>query len=678
MKIKGISFFEQHVEKFAAGAAGLVLLGVLGMQFVASPNRVTMEGKDVEPGDIEPRLKLKAEEVRAKLSESGGTKLVDEELPKSFDEFKAALAGGISPRRQLPPTEAALIASLLPGDATLGEKPYYVPALGAPSMVAIQQVSDTLDDTVVQQYKELADRYASRGAPYDITWAIPVAELDLKALRAEYRKSNPAATPPTLAVPPIWFADSLFLVDMVFERQELRADGTWGEPATVAVLPGHYTFRPLIPKADAGTKDAVFNELSQPSKVREILQPEFLLTKGSSFSSSSVLGENDEALGSGSSAEAEDVRRLKREAARLASQIARVDAELKDRGGPLEPEGSDQKKERERKDREDASKDKNKDKGGGAAPPGGGGLGGGMGPGKNKDGVGQSEEDKKKRIGLTKTLKKLKDKLDRINAELAKVAPGAAVSATAATRLLDPAKDDKVLVWAHDIDVVPGATYRYRSRVDGFNPFFARKRQLVKEQQVLADRFVLNSKWSQWSEPVAIQPPVAFFVADAGAGEGRLGFGSAKIEVFRFFDGQRRSESFSVQPGDRIGDVSEKPKGGGGAVDFSTDWYVVAIIEDAAADRGDRRSAQVVVRRVGDSELVVRSPRQDLADDERSRFADEVAAARLANEDARDDNDKKPKDSSKDGKGDGKGGPGAPAGGGFGGSGSGGAGRPGG
>src|SRR5436190_9791780 len=125
MKIKGITFFEQHVEKFAVGVAGLILVAVVAMQFIISPNQVPMDGKDVNPTDIEPRLKQKMEAVRARLQATDVPPIIEGTPPKAFDEFKAAIDGGIAPRRDLPPIEPALLAALVPSDVSLGERPYY-------------------------------------------------------------------------------------------------------------------------------------------------------------------------------------------------------------------------------------------------------------------------------------------------------------------------------------------------------------------------------------------------------------------------------------------------------------------------------------------------------------------------------------------------------------------------
>ena len=82
---------------------------------------------------------------------------------------------------------------------------------------------------------------------------------------------------------------------------------------------------------------------------------------------------------------------------------------------------------------------------------------------------------------------------------------------TAKLRNLDPEAGDGdagageeqeesvIQIWAHDITIEPGRTYRYRFTVELYNPFFARKLDLIKEQHDLAESITLASQTSEWS-----------------------------------------------------------------------------------------------------------------------------------------------------------------------------------
>jgi hypothetical protein len=127
-----------------------------------------------------------------------------------------------------------------------------------------------------------------------------------------------------------------------------------------------------------------------------------------------------------------------------------------------------------------------------------------------------------------------------------------------------------------------------------------------------------------------MEPEVAFFLVDAGPGEGRLGLGSAKFELFRYEDGERRRETFVVQPGDRIGDAREA----GAAkreVDFGTEWFVVDVVEGLPGDsRGDARGRNARVL-VSDDQgrTMYRSVAVDASHPSRRKFNDQVEDARL-------------------------------------------------
>ena len=266
---------------------------------------------------------------------------------------------------------------------------------------------------------------------------------------------------------------------------------------------------------------------------------------------------------------------------------------------------------------------------GGSGPPDGGGPGGPGGPGggfggKRSSSASQSDAQKRQRIGLTKKLRKLEKEIERIQADLAELEPNAVADASASAetvRMLDTRVDEKMLAWTHDLDVTPGATYRYRAILKVFNPLFARGRQLLKEQRPLSEQFAIASVSSDWSAPVTIDPPVQFFFVRASEDGGTLGLGEARIELYRYHDGKQRTARFTLQPGERIGESAVL---GGVMVDFTTDWYLVDVIEDpAATGRGgldQDQDAIVVCRRMDGSEIRVRVPSSQLRDPDRVRL----------------------------------------------------------
>lgn len=186
-----------------------------------------------------------------------------------------------------------------------------------------------------------------------------------------------------------------------------------------------------------------------------------------------------------------------------------------------------------------------------------------------------------------------------------------------------------LLVWTHDFDVVPEGTYRYRVAALVYNPFYARGSLLVKDQVSRAAAFTISTPVSAWGDPVQISADVMFFVTTANAREGLGGGGRATIEVFRLLNGVQRMQTLSLEPGDRVG----RSEGGDAGADFSTDWFIVDVFEDAAAagtaTSADRASV-VVLGRIGpDGQMITitRRPWEDSRDGRRDELRREAEVA---------------------------------------------------
>jgi hypothetical protein len=612
--MKGISFIEQHVEKLVVSLLAIIFLAVLALQFVSSPNRVSMGGEQVDPGEIEGRLRAKADSIRGRLAGGGSDEpLIEDGLEKVADQFVAGLDREVSPRRRLPSIDHGLAKSLLPEDVSTGDALYHVPRFAPLAMVDVRQESATIQESVIAAEPDLKAMFA---ASADVTWSIPVASVDLKGLRAELRASPGETTP----IPELWYNDSLYLIDLVFERQELAESG-WGEAAVVPPLPGAFSLRKELDNPDAVLRDEVFRLLGSRERALAILQPEFLATEREVFSAGAILGDS----GPETEGESQEVSRIRRSLAVKQANLSRVEADLKELGGPLRgPDDKDRKRDGQSRDRDGSD-------GGTKAP--GGGMGFGSGTTGGKRGTSGSSPDdeatRAKRRLMTGQLDRLTADVKRLAEQLERLAPDSARLANAEDAF-DLAKADSMLVWGHDLGVKPGATYRYRVRLEIYNPFFARKRQLATPQADLAEAFTLRTAVSEWSDPVSIEPEVALFLVDAGPGEGRLGLGSAKFELFRYEDGERRRETFVVQPGERIGD-SREVGSDRRSVDFGTEWFVVDVVEGLPGDaRSDARTRNARVLISDDQgRTSFRSVAVDGSHPNRRKFNDQVEDARL-------------------------------------------------
>jgi hypothetical protein len=658
MKNKGIPYIEQHIEKFVLGAAGAVFFSVIAWQVLGTHNNVTLDGRNARPSEIDDALASKSQLLSEKLEQPApplSEKLGDRLKPQAND-FASRLGSAVSPKSALPQIEPALASALQSDGATSG-KPFHVPEFAPMAMRPSLQVSDTVDAAAVEKDEQLK-KFFSNGN-YDLTWVVPSAVLDVAQIRKELASAETGA-----AIPQFWYQSSVFVIDIEFERERQLSDGSWGESTLIAPLPGQFSFRPEIAKgADAGLRDSAFTYLSDKASQRKILQPDFFPTRGSKFSPEVVL-EDKTVLEVRSEdpekAKLEDeVRRLRKDVTKWTIEVTRLKEELEGLGGPLEDTSKEDKRREEERKRDEERNRGNGGTGGGLGRPGGGlgGAAGGMDGGRRKPG---DEANKERRIRLTKTLKEREGKLTRAQEDLAKKQEAAGLSAQvekpadAGSSNLD--KADSVVVWAHDLKVAPGEQYRYRAVAKVYNPFFTYGTLLVPDQKKLGDSFTLATVTSEWSNPYRVTPPVEFFVVDAQAGEGRLGTGQATFEVFRYVDGERRVQRFTVQPGDVIG--ASKPSSGetsGG--DFSTGFFLVDVFADPAIERSgsDRRPVAVAVvqNAVGDR-YQVRVPKDDAGDLRRRDLLDEIELAKAASEgsgDGPDGGKDAGKDAGKDGGG---------------------------
>ncbi len=628
MKLKGISIFEQHVDKIVIGVAALAFVVIVGLQ-VLGGNSVKLESRDVAVGDVDRILSEKADALGSKLGDSAPLPVPQfaDNLPLLSQKFESRLQNPMSvdsPALRYPQTY--VLAA--PSEELRGDVWYHQPRLEMAKMLpGVTQSADALADGVVESNPELAARFPNGQTPHDIIWATPAAAVPVGQYLAQLHAAEAASNPPRAQIPTPWYSDTLSVFDVVFERSEKRSDGSWTEPVMVKNLEPNFALRPYIDASvDSVRKDWMIAQTSDQKTQQLILQPPFYETKNEAFTPPSLDAKPQDTLDPSLG----EVARLQRREKSLLDEIGREEKRLEGMGGPLEEQPKDPK---------------NPDRGGRDKPPAQksdpGGMGGSGGFGFNPGNAGPKGEDPKAknkeasdkaRIALTKKIKRKKESLERIQKQLADkgVSVQSATPEKAASIEINVNRDPVVVAWAHDIDVEPGKVYRYRCRVRIFNPFFARTRQLVKEQATLADRVVMESPPSDWSEEVEITPPVRFFITQASPSSEKNELGTALVEVYRLYDGQRRLREFRVQVGDRIGGLvkaksSKSDTPPQSDIDFSTEWVVVDILNDLSASAGDQLNAEssgiVLVKRIGTNETIaIRSPVVDAANPERERL----------------------------------------------------------
>lgn len=151
------------------------------------------------------------------------------------------------------------------------------------------------------------------------------------------------------------------------------------------------------------------------------------------------------------------------------------------------------------------------------------------------------EEDRKAKLDQ---INKLKDVLKQEKGDVEQGVPGD-----------DLIKQEVVNWYTVDYNVKSRTVYRYRSRVHVTNPLYTLFSQNKIAQEQIAEhskKLTLASAWSDWSSPVQTEASNFYFAVSASPtpAPGRVNF-----EVYKFFDGNIRKQSFRAEPGDSIGGV---------------------------------------------------------------------------------------------------------------------------
>jgi hypothetical protein len=610
MKTKGITIWEQYLERLVLGIAVLIFVALTALQFIGSPHSAEVKGKKVPPGEIDELVKEKAELLQGLIAEDAAARVELEDPEPVLDVFNELRTASISPEMQLDPLQYRVVI-LGEGDAPRPGEPFNVPAVPAPYEVTSRQYFDALS----ADFQPFLDEYEDLQAmvtelPHDMTWVTAYAKFDVGQVLESYRARGPEGEQP---IPTNWFDGRVDILDLKVEREEY-VDGQWVKRTLLEPIPGQVSYRAqLTAKIDAASRDRILKQLAEPGVQDDIVRPEFYPTLNASWAPA-----EDDDFEDGGLAEDEDpvLARLIKQLGSFRRQRIVVNEKLEELGGALS--GDPGAGGRAGAGGGSGGAAGGSSGGGGDGIFGGGGSGGGRGGGGADPG--QSSIDRRRRI-LTQRLAKLDEKILAIERRVAEIRGDGAEIVEA-----DPAEappPDTLLVWAHDLSVEAGRRYRYRFTVELFNPFFARRISLVETQHDLADGLTSSSPTSEWSNPILAEPPLRAFVVRAaapdvaGAIAGSQAHGTASVEVYRFHGGRWWLDTFRVQPGDRVGSVEAIGRRGEASqdVDFRTNWFVLDIV---AAIDGDRQAedrgwaASVLLQSLSlDGQIVRRDPRDD-------------------------------------------------------------------
>lgn len=635
MKLKGIPIWEQHLEKFVLGAAVVAAGYFIVTQFLGSGNAVELAGTSVPPARVDDQLRSEAQRIDGRFNQ-GGSAVSLPEPPRMREEVLARISRDAAARLALAGYHSHLRiagADFLPKD-----KDFVVPSFAAPATPYVVTWANAIADSELETYPEFRDKIIAHHGGPDFSMSTVAATFSAREYREALRLAP--GSPNELPIPSYWYAGKLYVPDIILEREQLVA-GRWTNLTIVETPPGMLSYRALVQADNVNPieRNQMWSELDSLAMQAEILQPGFYSVKGASWMrperprSTAGLGE--------------DMLRaleLRSQVRTLDSRINVVRTQLDELGGPLDPPDSGRGNDGGRGPGLPPGGSGGGRGGGGPGIPGGGGAGGGgsgggslgggggggdiggggggSGSGGGVGGVSQSDRNDQIRIRLTRTLRGLESqrdtqqqRLDRLVREKNLVLE----PAQAEWRLPDLQNDDEVEIWGHDLFVTPGETYRYRIRIEVYNPFFDRERQVKDEQKPLTRKLTMASLISPWSEPATVPGHTRYFVTSSTAPGATSPFGAATVEVFRLQDGVWHYREFrNVQPGDPIG---RSVTVGNQAIDFRTGAFLLDIVTPVGEQTVGVRSARSSVFLVDRSgQTVQRDPESEVVSYERLRL----------------------------------------------------------
>lgn len=553
MKLKGISWFEQHLEKVFACLFFAALLVVLALQFVGKESTVAVGKEEAPLSSAWERVGQQARTVQQKLASTstpeGDPSIATAPIVKFSERYKGPVSPSPTLAVAIGETSSIGASTVTPVAGIAPLSPVQVPAPVSP--LAVSQI--TLVHPAEAEKPEVA-AVLPPAMPFDKAGVTVEAEFPGAALFEALSTDPDGPGGPIRAMPPHWI-DSVQILIVELYREELLPDGTWGKGASIAPMPGAWSLASELEKPIPGAahlKDLARMATEYAELVR---RPRYFQSWiGEKWMTPSERREQDRRLlemaGMG-----DDVRRLRQQADDRFNTLRNIEDQLSRLGpGGAQPPG-------ERPPRPSPAPNSGP---GGKAPGGGGGGGGGGGQRPPEGTRGDPNETRRKaleaqRDRVRRDLEALVVRLAAMNEDVSRYGVAAAEPAPAeapeqptvveAPLLSNPA----VKIWAHDVSVERGRTYRYQVRVVLNNPMFGQGNVMVPEQQEWAKAPVVRSEPSVWTEPVKVDDESYYFIVGANPGDRQMNrIAGARAELYTFKWGRWRKGDTQLEPGDRV------------------------------------------------------------------------------------------------------------------------------
>lgn len=568
MKVKDAGFITLHIEKLILGAGVLFLIiaiAVVGFGLIINPYRVTVGNETYEdPAQIIPNLTDEAEVLQARLRSGEGRPdkfPEDYEPPDLETNFDVMVRQPVVQDRTFKPvSQLGLVASYL--DIVKVTPPvYYLPTPPVVTDIRVKHGFEVLGLEDEELAEEFFDMWGQRWhEPADFQYVFIEGVFDLGAWIEQLQDTR---NHPDMVPLGIW-TRKLGIASVYLMREELDpVTGEWGNPTTVPMLPDYMGVRPGVQMSSA--MDIANSNIEWLLGRQERIAMPF----------PPPLADGDELL----SPSDDPMMQFD------AEEIAAMEAE--ERAAERARRAAEREEERARRAAErDAERANDRDSGGGLGGPGGrgGGRGGGSGGGRGNDsdpggalGAPGGGRDSRPARGTDDSIGRPSPGRGTDN-----VTPGGrgmpgGRGATGGTGEQAEADPYKMRVWAIDVSVVPGTTYRYKLVAAVINPLYGVQRLEPEQLSANAERAALPPSQADldklaWIDPIEVEPTTRFFVTSASER-------GARVNIWRVFNGKRYNHQFEVNPGDRIGGVAtiEDEEHGEQQVDMTVSATVVDI-----------------------------------------------------------------------------------------------------
>ena len=589
MPANELGFFQKHTEKIALALGVAVLAGAGATQFLlGQPNAVTIDGKQVGPGEIADQVRTQVDQLDTKLNDTK-RQIEAFESPAYNDNFAKLYDRPVADG----PLPAVITDGGLEGKLAVIDSPNYPTKVLPNPPVATDMViktgngvladaTDGRERPQVDALRQIVGEQRPADFPYvSVRGTFPIAD---------YRnRLETAGTTDAERIDRSLWSRRMAVAAVYLTRERLDpTTGVWGESRIIRPLPGQFGVLPEDrPQLSREESDGLEQEIL--TRQEEIRREPFPRLANGPWTPPDADNRMFTAEEKEQRRDLErDLENLKRRLGRLVNPEAagagrRPGARTRPTrgGGTDDPYGDD-----------DPTGAYGDGGGGGAAPD----------RSRRSRTSGTSSRDEERRAKQVEALQtQIQEKQTELNNLLGTDDEG--LGATGAPGGFDggygggvydddddptgaysdgggyggesygggprggPAATadgpDELRVWAHDLTCKAGETYRYKLVVAMFNPLYRQTRLTRKQLKENYDRVSIGPDESElaaapWSPPVGLDPKYFYFATSGNKDEKR-----AEFEVWTIFNGIWETGSFPEVPGNEIGGVATTAAPGG-------------------------------------------------------------------------------------------------------------------